>query len=132
MVLKSLVKNENPKTVLKAAAGAQRLRQLRRAREEDRIDAAWARQCNQVRRTVLKRSRLVGFDLMLELVRATPPHPPGWFERRTICNRCGTRIQRDERRDAYYCRVCRRWLEPRCGDRACWFCRGRPARAPAV
>ncbi len=69
------------------------------------MDAIWERQCDQVWRRVRKQSRLSGFDLMLELLRATPPRPPGWWDRRTFCNRCGARIERDEQHDAYCCRA---------------------------
>ena len=32
--------------------------------------------------------------------------------------------------DAFYCAICRTWLERPCGDPACQYCDGRPEQAP--
>lgn len=34
--------------------------------------------------------------------------------------------------DAVYCATCREWLEARCRDPLCEYCRGRPEQAPGV
>jgi len=123
-------KGENPKAVLRAAKLAHQRERMKRARLEDAIDANWECECDRIRRRTAEESGLTGFELTRAVLRAVPPHPPGWFERRTTCNRCGSRIERDDKHDAYCCRACRRWIEPRCGDRDCEFCRNRP-RKPA-
>lgn len=92
------------------------------------MDARWATRCKRIWRKIRKHSQLTGFDLMLELLRATPRRPKGWWDRRRACNRCGTKIERHEEHDAYFCPVCRRWLEAKCGDPQCELCKGRPAK----
>jgi len=44
------------------------------------------------------------------------------------CPLHGPTTMRDKRRDAYYCQLCGRWIEPVCGDQGCGFCAGRPGR----
>lgn len=34
------------------------------------------------------------------------------------------------RYDSLYCVTCRAWLETRCRDKKCGFCKDRPAKAP--
>lgn len=121
-------KRENPKAVLQAAKLAQHRERLKRAKAEDAMDAQWERECDRTTKRAAKESGLTGLDLLRHVSTTLPPHPPGWFERRTTCNRCGSAIERDEEHDAYCCRACRRWIEPRCGDPTCQFCRRRPAR----
>lgn len=42
---------------------------------------------------------------------------------------CGPK-RRSDTHDAYYCRQCGRWLEKKCRDRRCEFCRARPKVGP--
>lgn len=44
------------------------------------------------------------------------------------CQKCKARLKRSEQFDAYYCPKCREWKEKKCGDRKCWYCKGRPGR----
>lgn len=37
---------------------------------------------------------------------------------------------RNEKYDAYYCKVCRMWLEGKCSDPGCEFCKNRPDEVP--
>ncbi len=119
---------ETPKAVLKAAKAQASRERLQRARLEDAMDAAWLREVDRLWSRTAKESGLTGLELMMKVATAVPAHPPGWFERRTTCNRCGSPIERDEQHDAYCCRSCRRWIERRCGDPNCEFCSRRPAR----
>ena len=119
--------HENPKSVLRKLSAAR----LRRARQDDRTDEAWWRKVHEVWATAREQSGLVGFDLLEIVVPKLPPHPPGWFQRRQFCNRCGERIIRNEQHDAYYCPGCLRWIEPQCGDSHCPFCSRRPRKPPA-
>ncbi len=117
---------EEPKAVFKAAVAALRRKRLRRARIEDALDKRWERQCDRTWRKLAAESGLTGFDLFLFASGKMPSHPPGWFERRQVCNRCGSKIQRSLEHDAYYCASCPRWIEPRCRDPRCQYCRLRP------
>lgn len=42
--------------------------------------------------------------------------------------KCGAKAYRDETHDAYYCPVGMVWLEERCSDPKCRFCRKRPEK----
>jgi hypothetical protein len=115
---------ENPKSVLRKAKAAR----LRRALAEDRLDAQWKGKRDRIVAETAKESGLSGFDLLQLVSTKLPPHPRGWFQRLEYCNRCNERIVHNEQHDAYFCPRCRRWIERRCGDPTCQFCRQRPAR----
>lgn len=42
------------------------------------------------------------------------------------CVKCGVDTIRSERFDAYYCKGCDVWTEPKCGDSLCEYCGNRP------
>lgn len=44
------------------------------------------------------------------------------------CSGCGEVQLRSERYDACYCPACNRWLESKCSDANCHFCRARPEK----
>jgi hypothetical protein len=50
-----------------------------------------------------------------------------WLEWDSDCPRCGGRQWYDDRFDAFFCHRDDVWLEPRCGDTGCAYCRDRPA-----
>jgi len=37
-----------------------------------------------------------------------------------------SQVEYDEKHDAYYCPSCLKWLEDKCGNPKCGFCKGRP------
>jgi len=45
-----------------------------------------------------------------------------------IIHNCTRPRSYSERWDAYYCKECDVWVEARCGDAECEFCRDRPER----
>lgn len=45
-----------------------------------------------------------------------------------IVHNCTHPRQYSARYDSYYCERCDAWVEARCGDPDCEFCRGRPDR----
>lgn len=50
---------------------------------------------------------------------------PGWIDD-VPCEQCGANRIYHEQFDAFFCSECNRWLEGRCGDATCAFCRERP------
>jgi hypothetical protein len=59
----------------------------------------------------------------------------GWRARRKIhrythgqCQFCGGPRAYNREFDAYWCEICMRWQEPRCGDKDCLYCTDRPRR----
>jgi hypothetical protein len=52
----------------------------------------------------------------------------GWIAKDRPCSICGaSQIYHDDY-DAYFCPTCNAWLESRCGDASCLYCRQRPER----
>ena len=49
----------------------------------------------------------------------------GWIDD-DKCRFCNHQRCYSERFDAYFCPYCNRWLESRCGDPNCGFCKNRP------
>lgn len=49
----------------------------------------------------------------------------GWIDD-DKCRFCKAQRCYSERFDAYFCPYCNRWLESRCGDPNCEFCKDRP------
>ena len=47
-------------------------------------------------------------------------------KRHPTCAECNTQGVRSEKYDAYYCKRCNVWLEPRCSLCACPYCETRP------
>lgn len=43
-----------------------------------------------------------------------------------FCEKCGTKLKRNEKYDAYYCKKCNEWAEGQCSDPDCFYCVGRP------
>lgn len=54
----------------------------------------------------------------------------GYPHRRPKC-KCGTPPVRSERWDAVYCPSCLIWLEKKCTDPSCEFCKDRPDNPPS-
>lgn len=54
------------------------------------------------------------------------------IEEQKTCGLCGKPSFRiySVRHDAYYCSVCRGWLERQCEDKSCEYCNKRPKKAP--
>jgi hypothetical protein len=46
------------------------------------------------------------------------------------CKKCGTYGLRNSKYDAYYCPVCVQWIEKKCGDENCEYCKDRPDDVP--
>ena len=44
------------------------------------------------------------------------------------CKKCGANRAYSYRHDALYCEQCLVWLEPKCDDPRCIFCRERPEK----
>jgi hypothetical protein len=44
------------------------------------------------------------------------------------CFKCKTEVSYSKKFDCYYCNKCHIWLEPKCDDLFCMFCRKRPTR----
>ncbi len=44
------------------------------------------------------------------------------------CGGCGRAARRSDYYDAFACETCNVWLESRCCDKSCFFCRKRPKR----
>ena len=44
------------------------------------------------------------------------------------CMKCNGEAEYHEKFDCYYCSKCNIWLESKCGDLFCLFCRKRPTR----
>jgi len=44
---------------------------------------------------------------------------------------CGGTVEYSERYDAYFCTKCRTWIEGRCRDPECYYCKDRPEKSPA-
>lgn len=49
----------------------------------------------------------------------------GWIDDEA-CEFCKRKRCYSEHYDAYFCPYCNRWLESRCGDPNCGFCKNRP------
>jgi hypothetical protein len=50
----------------------------------------------------------------------------GWIEEDRRCPKCdASQIYYDDY-DAYFCATCNAWLESRCSDASCSYCRQRP------
>jgi predicted amidophosphoribosyltransferase len=43
-----------------------------------------------------------------------------------LCNECQTKLKYNERYDSDYCENCNMWLDKRCTDAECFYCRDRP------
>jgi hypothetical protein len=43
-----------------------------------------------------------------------------------LCPFCSSKKKYNEIWDSYYCSHCRKWLEVKCGDADCAFCKSRP------
>lgn len=41
-------------------------------------------------------------------------------------------IKHHEKYDAYYCSLCNEWLEPKCTDVECMFCKERPEKPELI
>lgn len=44
------------------------------------------------------------------------------------CPFCNSNSFYSQKYDAYYCNECNIWLEPKCTDEGCQFCKNRPVR----
>lgn len=44
------------------------------------------------------------------------------------CKKCNNFIIHHEKYDAYFCAYCNEWLEEKCGDPHCEYCKSRPDR----
>jgi hypothetical protein len=53
------------------------------------------------------------------------------LNKKQVCYKCGTEITYSTKFDCYYCCKCHIWLEPKCDDLFCLFCRKRPTRPQA-
>jgi len=42
------------------------------------------------------------------------------------CKECDSKLEYDNKYDAYYCPKCNKWTESKCNDEDCWFCSSRP------
>jgi hypothetical protein len=42
--------------------------------------------------------------------------------------KCGYKRKYSEEYDAYYCELCNKWLEDKCDDAGCEFCKDRPKK----
>ena len=49
-----------------------------------------------------------------------------WSIKYNKCKNCERKIFYNNKYDAYYCKSCNIWLEPKCGDKRCEFCSIRP------
>lgn len=47
-------------------------------------------------------------------------------------NFCTCNRTYSERYDNYYCETCDKWLEPKCSDETCVFCKERPEKPSMV
>jgi hypothetical protein len=50
------------------------------------------------------------------------------LKKKQVCYKCNTEISYSKKYDCYYCIKCHIWLEPKCEDLFCLFCRKRPTR----
>ena len=46
------------------------------------------------------------------------------------CKQCGTAGVRNDKYDAYYCPNCMVWIEKKCTDKSCCYCKDRPDFPP--
>ena len=44
------------------------------------------------------------------------------------CEKCDATPRYNEKYDSYYCPQCNEWIESKCGDESCEFCKDRPER----
>lgn len=44
------------------------------------------------------------------------------------CISCKGRLSYNEKYDSYFCELCNKWKEDKCGDDACHFCSDRPQK----
>ena len=42
------------------------------------------------------------------------------------CEKCDATPRYNEKYDSYYCPQCNEWIESKCGDESCEFCKDRP------
>ena len=102
---------------------------LARAEAEDRMDAEWLEQCLRVLSKLVEESGLPWFEALLASKDSPfPPRPAGFKRRQEYCNRCGQRTSMSDEYDALYCGRCNRWIESKCNQAGCVFCRCRSAR----
>ena len=45
-----------------------------------------------------------------------------------VCSVCGNHHHFSSRRGAYFCDPCDEWVEKKCSDDECYYCKGRPTR----
>ena len=45
------------------------------------------------------------------------------------CPTCKVQIKYEEVFDAFYCPECKEWLNDKCSDEECFFCKNRPEKA---
>lgn len=50
----------------------------------------------------------------------------GSISKNSFCPVCNSNIIRDDGFDAYFCAKCNEWLEEKCSDPDCHYCRQRP------
>lgn len=50
------------------------------------------------------------------------------LNKKQVCFKCGTEVSYSKEYDCYHCKKCHIWLEPKCDDLFCMFCRKRPTR----
>ncbi len=48
------------------------------------------------------------------------------------CLKCNNLILYDERHDSAYCDACDEWLEEKCDDKNCFYCKDRPDKPSKV
>lgn len=102
---------------------------LARAKAQDRRDAEWAEKWLRVLNKFAQERGLPWFEAFLAVDRPPlPPCPAGFERRRDYCNRCGQRLLMSDEFDALYCGRCNRWVDSRCSQPDCGFCRRRPAK----
>ena len=44
------------------------------------------------------------------------------------CLKCNNMILYDERYDSAYCDACDKWLEEKCDDESCFYCKDKPSK----
>lgn len=50
------------------------------------------------------------------------------LNKKEVCYKCNIEVSYSKIYDCYYCMKCHIWLEPKCDDLFCLFCKRRPAR----